>query len=246
MGSSAWRRPCPPRTGAWRTTGSAIGRPSALTCTSMVSVLSPAGPGMTFHGEATFPHPSPLAWSSLQESWRVGWPREQELISVAWRGFHISLFPTCHMGRTSHPRLLPCDMRWPLVAPGPLWKVRSSEEASPSLVPCPHPTLLGSAAHGHTGTHVTAQGGGSVCPVLMLLGFGVLQIRPWVCFTCSHPEKSTTSLTSRLRQPVLQKVLPWPHSSSWRQRSRSGQGWLCPLVGLGQAMCLLGPGPAQG
>lgn len=55
-----------------------------------------------------------------------------------------------------------------------------------------------------------------------------------------------TSLMSRLRQPVLLKVLPWPHSSSWVQHSRSGQGWLCPLMGLGQAMHLPGPGPAQG
>lgn len=53
-----------------------------------------------------------------------------------------------------------------------MWKERSAEEASPSLVPCPHPTLLGSAAHSHTGSHTAAQGGGSVCPVLMLLGFG--------------------------------------------------------------------------
>lgn len=36
-GSSAWRRPCPPRTGAWTTTGSATARPSAPTCTFMVS-----------------------------------------------------------------------------------------------------------------------------------------------------------------------------------------------------------------
>lgn len=36
-------------------------------------------------------------------------------------------------------------------------------------MPCAHPTLLGSAAHGDTGTHVAAQAGGSSCadtPVL--------------------------------------------------------------------------------
>lgn len=80
----------------------------------------------------------------------------------------------------------------------------------------------------------------------MLLGFGILQIRPWVCFTCSHPEKSMTSLTSRLRQPVLQKALPWPHSSSWQQHSRSGQGWLCPLVGLGEGHAFPRAGASPG
>lgn len=86
----------------------------------------------------------------------MGWPRGQGLTSVAWCGFHISLFPTYHMGRVSHPCFLPCDVRWPLVTVAPVWKARSSEEASPSLVPCPHSTLLGSASHCHTGSHMAA------------------------------------------------------------------------------------------
>lgn len=58
----------------------------------------------------------------------------------------------------------------------------------------------------------------------MLLGLVILQIRRWVYFICSHPERSMTSLTSRHRGPVRQKEPPWPLSGSSRQHSRSA-GW---------------------
>jgi len=207
MGSSAWKKPCPPQTGAWKTTGSAIGRPFALTCTFMVSVLNPAVPGLIFRGEVTLPHPSPSGWGTPWESRWVGCSRGQGLISVAWSA---TLCGT----------------------EDPLWAVLS--------VPTP-------------GAHATAPRSLlALYSVLILPGLGILQIRLWAYFTCSHPEKSTTSLTSRLRRPVPRKVLPWPLSNSSRQHNRSGQGcrgWagrghLHPLVGWGRAVLLPGRRPA--
>lgn len=104
---------------------------------------------------------------------------------------------------------------------------------SSSLEHCPHPTLPCSTEHPPLvvlsvltrGTHATAPGRLlALHTVLMLPGLGILQIRLWAYFICSHPRKSTTSLTSKLRRPVPQKVLPWPLYSSSRQHSRSGQG----------------------
>lgn len=197
-----------------------------------------------FHGEATFPHPSLLAWSSPQESWRVGWPRGQgQLHLCSLAQFSHFPFPYMSYGEGEPSLSAPCD-----VASGGSGSHVEGEKLRGSLsltcaLSTSHPW---SAAHGHTGTHAAVQGGGSVCPVLMLLGSAVLQIRPWVCFTCSHHEKSTTSPTSRLKQPVLQKVLPWPHSSSWQQHSRSGQGWLCPLWGGDRPCISQGPGVTCG
>lgn len=108
---------------------------------------------------------------------------------------------------------------------------------SSSLEHCPHPTLPCSTEHPPLavlsvltrGTHATAPGRllalhTALHTALMLPGLGILQIRLWAYFICSHPKKSTTSLTSKLRRPVPQKVLPWPLYSSSRQHSRSGQG----------------------
>uniref|UniRef100_A0A8C5T9B3 Stabilin 1 n=1 Tax=Malurus cyaneus samueli TaxID=2593467 RepID=A0A8C5T9B3_9PASS len=62
-----------------------------------------------FHGECrdlvgTFPHPSPLAWSSSQESWSVGWPRAQGLIAM---GFHLCLVGWLDNGTAGYPTAYP-------------------------------------------------------------------------------------------------------------------------------------------
>lgn len=121
MGSSAWRRPCPLRTGAWTAMGNATGRPSAPTCTSMVST------------------------HRATDGCRPGWRRVGAVLTL-----------------------------------------RAS----------------------------------------------ILQIRPWVYSICSHPERSTTSPTCRHRRRVLQRGPPWPHSSSWRPRSRWGAAGA-----MGHALC---------
>lgn len=116
-GSSAWRRPCPPQTGAWKTTGSAIGRPPALTCTSMVSVqpCRARGDG-PWTGTFLILHlwPAELPSGELEGGMAKG--TGTHLCSLMW----FSPFPYVSCGEVSHPCLLPCDVRWPLVAVAPL------------------------------------------------------------------------------------------------------------------------------
>lgn len=121
----------------------------------------------------------------------------------------------------------------------------------PSLEHRPHPTHPRSTEHAPLvvlsvptqGTRATAPGRLlALRTPLMLPALGVSQTRQWESSICSHPERSTTSPTSRLTPPALRKALPWPLSGSSRQHSRSGAGSLAFWGGAAQCFSL---GPIQ-